>query len=120
MISDDIALAREIHRRAMDHPELEPFTQQLSITTFRYVPPGFDADEEYLNQLNTELLTRLQKEGRVYLSNAVIGTSFVLRACIVNFRTTSEDVAALIDEAVVAGRKTHRELRAEPSTMTKR
>ena len=118
MISDDIALAREIHRRAMDHPELEAFTQDLSITTFRYVPPGVDADEEYLNQLNTELLTRLQKEGRVYLSNAVIGTSFVLRACIVNFRTTSEDVAALIEESVIAGRKTHRELRVESSRVS--
>jgi glutamate/tyrosine decarboxylase-like PLP-dependent enzyme len=111
MISDDIALAREMHRRAADHPELEALTQDLSITTFRYVPPDLDASEDYLNQLNTELLARLQRDGRVYLSNAVLGTRFALRACIVNFRTTGDDVAAVIDESVAAGRILDREMR---------
>ena len=110
MIGDDIALARELHRRAADHPELEALTQDLSITTFRYVPPDFDASEEYLNELNTELLAQLQREGRVYLSNAVLGTRFALRACIVNFRTTAEDIGVLIEEAVRIGRALRREM----------
>jgi glutamate/tyrosine decarboxylase-like PLP-dependent enzyme len=104
MIRDDIALAQEIHRLAAAHPELEAFTHDLSIATFRYVPPDARDDEEYLNQLNTALLARLQKEGKVYLSNAVLGTRFVLRACIVNFRTTQGDVEALVDAAVAGGR----------------
>ena len=49
----------------------------------------------YLNQLNRELLTRLQESGEAYVSNAVIGEKFVLRACIVNFRTTSADIQEL-------------------------
>jgi glutamate/tyrosine decarboxylase-like PLP-dependent enzyme len=110
MISDDIELSREMYRRAAEHAELEALTQSLSITTFRYVPPDFDASEEYLNQLNTELLARLQRGGRVFLSNAVLGTRFALRACIVNFRTTIEDVGVLIEEAVKGGRVIHREL----------
>ena len=44
--------------------------------------------EGYLNDLNRELLTRLQQGGEAYLSNAVIGGKYALRACIVNFRTT--------------------------------
>jgi len=92
MIDDDIALSREMYRRAAEHAELEALTQSLSITTFRYVPPDFDGNEEYLNQLNTELLARLQRGGRVFLSNAVLGTRFALRACIVNFRTTKVGV----------------------------
>ena len=48
----------------------------------------------YLNELNTSLLTRLQEGGAVYLSNAVIDGVFAMRACIVNFRTTAADVDA--------------------------
>jgi glutamate/tyrosine decarboxylase-like PLP-dependent enzyme len=110
MIGEDIALSREMHRLASEAPELEPLTQSLSIATFRYVPerlcdPRHEPDVlEYLNRLNTELLARLQHEGRVYLSNAVIGKVFALRACIVNFRTGAADVKAVVDEAVRVGR----------------
>ena len=102
MISDDIELARALYQAAGAHPELEAFTLGLSIATFRYVPrdlkprSGADAEvEEYLNRLNTELLTRLQQSGEAFVTNAVIKGRFVLRACIVNFRTTLDDVQAL-------------------------
>ena len=34
----------------------------------------------------------MQRDGRVYLSNAVIHGRFALRACITNFRTTTADI----------------------------
>jgi aromatic-L-amino-acid/L-tryptophan decarboxylase len=40
--------------------------------------------------------------GRVYLSNATVRGSFVLRACITNHRTTDDDVAAVIAEVLAA------------------
>jgi aromatic-L-amino-acid decarboxylase len=40
-------------------------------------------------------LTRVEKSGEAFLSNALIGTTFALRACIVNFHTSTEDVEAL-------------------------
>jgi glutamate/tyrosine decarboxylase-like PLP-dependent enzyme len=99
MISDDILLAQELYRLVEAHPELQTFTQGLSITTFRYVPPDLTAGSEhveaYLNQLNTELLNRLQKSGEAFVSNAIVGGTFLLRACIVNFRTSLEDIEAL-------------------------
>jgi aromatic-L-amino-acid/L-tryptophan decarboxylase len=99
MLSDDILLAQELYRLVDAHPELEAFTQGLSTTTFRYVPPDLTPDtehvERYLNQLNTELLNRLQKSGEAFLSNAVIKGTFLLRACVVNFRTSLEDIEAL-------------------------
>jgi glutamate/tyrosine decarboxylase-like PLP-dependent enzyme len=118
MIGDDIALARELHRLAAADGELEELTQALSITTFRYVPTDLrerrhDKETgEYLNQLNTALLAKLQEEGTVYLSNAVIGPVFALRACIVNFRTTSKDIQMLIDATLAAGRSIDMKLRA--------
>src|SRR2546425_4977358 len=109
MISDDIRLAQELHRLVEAHPELQAFTQGLSITTFRYVPPdlttGSEQVEAYLNQLNAELLIRLQKSGEVALSNAVVGGAFLLRACIVNFRTTLEDIEAVPGIVIRIGRE---------------
>lgn len=117
MLADDIELARALFRLASDHPELQAFTQSLSITTFRYVPPdlkpGADETEAYLNQLNTELLTRLQQGGEAYVSNAVIDEAFVLRACIVNFRTSPADIEALPEIVVRLGRAADAALRPE-------
>ena len=108
MIRDDIALAEEMYRAAQAHPELEAFTLGLSIATFRFVPEGLaltgSAREEYLNSLNADLVTRLQAGGEVFVSNAVINGSYVLRACIVNFRTGAADVEALPDIVVRTGR----------------
>ena len=52
---------------------------------------------EYLDTLNRELLGAIQRGGEVFVSNAVVRGQFVLRACIVNFHTTWEDVEAVPD-----------------------
>jgi aromatic-L-amino-acid/L-tryptophan decarboxylase len=101
MIGDDILLARHLYRLLAEHPEFEAVTQSLSITTFRYVPPdlrpqlGLEKVESYLNQLNQSLLTAVEKSGEAFLSNAYVGGTFALRACIVNFHTSLGDIEAL-------------------------
>jgi aromatic-L-amino-acid/L-tryptophan decarboxylase len=115
MISDDIRLAQELFERIPQYPQLEALTQSLSITTFRYVPTDLDpGDEEvahYLDDLNRELLTRLQNSGEAYLSNAVIKGKFALRVCIVNFRTSLADVEALPPLVVRIGQEVDLEMR---------
>jgi aromatic-L-amino-acid/L-tryptophan decarboxylase len=99
MIADDIALSRKLFEGVRRYPELEPITQSLSIATFRFVPANLDRSgaesQAYLDKVNHELLARLQNSGEAYLSNAVIKGKFALRACIVNFRTTVDDIEAL-------------------------
>jgi glutamate/tyrosine decarboxylase-like PLP-dependent enzyme len=116
MISDDIYLSRRLFEQIGRHRELEPLTQSLSIATFRYVPPDMEGRgtdiETYLDQLNRELLTRLQNTGEVYLSNAVIHGKFALRACVVNFRTSMDDIEALPALVVRLGKELDSELRA--------
>jgi aromatic-L-amino-acid/L-tryptophan decarboxylase len=100
MIGDDILLARHLHQ-LLAHPEFEATSQSLSITTFRFVPPdlrpqlGSEKVENYLSQLNQNLLTAVEQSGEAFLSNALIGGKFVLRACVVNFHTSLEDIEAL-------------------------
>ena len=74
-----------------DFERLAPVT--LSIVCFRYVRGGGDLDVR-----NRELMLRVQRAGNAYLSNAMVGNAFALRACIVNHRTREEDLTALLDE----------------------
>jgi glutamate/tyrosine decarboxylase-like PLP-dependent enzyme len=117
MISDDIALARKLFEQVKMYPELEPLTQSLSITTFRFVPVDLDRSDPdsqaYLDKLNRALLDRLQNSGEVYLSNAVLNGTFALRACIVNFRTSLDDIEALPLLVVRAGKHLDSQLRKE-------
>jgi glutamate/tyrosine decarboxylase-like PLP-dependent enzyme len=118
MIGDDIRLAQALHRSLEDCADLEPLTQGLSITTFRYAPAELksrsDSDrvETYLNHLNEELLNRLEKSGEAFLSKAMIGGKFALRLCVVNFRTSLEDIEALPEIVVRLGRQADQQLRA--------
>jgi aromatic-L-amino-acid/L-tryptophan decarboxylase len=102
MIGDDIQLAKHLHVLAQQHPEFEALTQHLSITTFRYIPRdlrssvGSPQGEDYLQRLNQDLLTRVERSGEAFFSNAMVGGRFALRACIVNFRTSLADVEALL------------------------
>jgi len=118
MIGDDIRLAQALYRKLADHAELERLTQGLSITTFRYIPvelksrSGSDRVDTYLNRLNEELLNRLEKGGEAFLSKAMLGNKFALRLCIVNFRTSLEDIEALPEIVMRLGRQVDQELRA--------
>lgn len=109
MLADDITLSQELYRLIDAQAELQACTQNLSITTFRYVPRDLNLDsgevETYLNRLNAEILTRIQKSGEAFISNAVIGETFVLRACIVNFRTSLADIEALPGIVIRIGRE---------------
>ena len=117
MIADDIALSRAMAEAVAAHGELELVTQALSITTFRYIPADLrarvgEADTDaHLDALNRALLDRLQHDGDVFVSNAVVSGRYLLRACIVNFHTTRADVEAVPDIVVRVGREIDRELR---------
>jgi aromatic-L-amino-acid decarboxylase len=99
MITEDCNLATKLYDLADEHPELEAMTVNLSITTFRYIPSDLDPDLQaaaaYLNELNSELLTLLQRGGEIFLSNALIQDKYALRSCVVNFRTTLTDIQAI-------------------------
>src|SRR5262249_19907625 len=115
LIGRDIQTARELHRLAHEYTCLQPGTQSLSITTFRYVPPELNLKdtqvEEYLNALNANLLDRLQQSGEAYLSNAMVNGKFLLRAAALNFRTTRDDLRAILEVIVRFGMATDCEMR---------
>ena len=118
MIAEDIRLSAAMADAVRRCDELELVTQELSITTFRYVPCdlrptlGSPEVERYLDTLNRHVLDRLQHSGEAFVSNAVVGSRYLLRACIVNFHTTRADVEATVDISVRLGREVNAELGA--------
>ncbi len=96
-IEQNLAEAALLYRtvQASEDFEVMEAPPQLSIVPVRHVPDGV-AD---LNAHNLALARAIQADGRVFLSSALIDDEVWLRPCFVNFRTTTEDVLALLDVA---------------------
>ena len=114
MISEDIELSKLLFKLAEKHSELEAMTQNLSITTFRYLPIVEESNNQinqaYLNTLNETLLDALQESGELFLSNAIINDKYCLRGCVVNFRTSKKDIEEIVEIIVREGRNIHKRL----------
>jgi glutamate/tyrosine decarboxylase-like PLP-dependent enzyme len=119
MISEDIELAERFYRIAGERPLLEAFGHGLSITTYRFVPEDLRARSaepevrDYLNELNREIQARMERGGDAFVSNAVLGDVYALRMCVVNFRTTLEDVERLAEVTESLGRQADADMRPE-------
>jgi aromatic-L-amino-acid/L-tryptophan decarboxylase len=117
MIGDDIRLSSRLAASLAAHTEFEVATQQLSITTFRYVPAdlqstaGSDRTAAYLNELNQAVLEAVQVSGDAFVSNAVVRGRYLLRACVVNIATRASDIDALPALIADIGRETDARLR---------
>ncbi len=105
-IDRNLGQARLLHAAISLHPDLEALAApQLSIVPFRHVPEGV-AD---LDRHNARLGRELQRDARVYVAPAVIDGHVYLRPCIVNFRTSDDDVRALVEIAREVGNRLARE-----------
>ena len=107
-IEKDIACAHHLETLVKASDDFEMLAPvELSIFCFRYRPPRFKdrlcgpgpdrpAAEAELDALNERLLLELQRDGSSYLSNALIGGRFSLRGCVLNYRTTLQDMETLL------------------------
>ncbi|PYQ68468.1 MAG: decarboxylase [Acidobacteria bacterium] len=58
---------------------------QLSIVAFALAGPGLDSSQA--NELNRTFLSAINARKRVYLTGTMLGPRFVLRICVLSFRT---------------------------------
>ena len=98
-IDDNIAVAQHLAQIIKDSDDFELVAPApLSIVCFRLLRPRgnpFPAWPE-TDDFNKRLMVEVQRDGDLYLSNAIINGRFSLRACIVNFRTRIADVERLL------------------------
>jgi aromatic-L-amino-acid decarboxylase len=96
IIESNLALARDLADRIRAAPDLELMAPpSLSVVCFRFLDPAAN-DESLLASLNRRLLDRLQLDGEAFLTGTELHGRFVLRACIVNHRSTRDDVGRVV------------------------
>jgi len=93
-VARDNRLADHLAALIDQQPELELVAHNLSIVCLRAVPAGVPAAE--LNEFNRRLLRDIQLGGRAFLSGTELEGRFVLRACLINPRTTVADVEQIL------------------------
>jgi aromatic-L-amino-acid decarboxylase len=69
---------------------------QLTVVAFRYSAPGLGDSE--LNALNRALLDRINARKRVFLTGTLLGERFVIRICVLSFRTHRDRVEAALED----------------------
>ncbi|MFQ5491924.1 MAG: hypothetical protein ACE5GE_14495, partial [Phycisphaerae bacterium] len=103
-IQRNIDLRRYLDQRIAAEPDLEPLGSELSIACFRFRPPQVQPDMD-LNDLNRRILESVIPKGRVFMSPTELEGRYVLRVCIVNFRTRPQHIDLLVNEVLQAGRQ---------------
>jgi len=96
-IEAQIGLAEQLSHAVEQAADLELVASGLSVACFRYAPPEIAGDDERLDAINRELLRRLQLGGDAFLSSSVLRGRFVLRACIINYKSRVEDIERLVE-----------------------
>ena len=103
-VEHDVTLARFLADELRARPDFELMAEPvLSIVGFRYRPAGLD-EEDRLARLNRRIVNRLVGSGAFFLAPTLLKGRTAMRTAIVNFRTTEDDLRALVDEAAAAGR----------------
>jgi glutamate/tyrosine decarboxylase-like PLP-dependent enzyme len=96
-IEENLALAGYLAGRVRSAADMELMAPpSLSVVCFRFLDPS-RPDEEALRALNVTLLERLQLGGEAFLTSTELRGRFVLRACIVNYRSRREDIDRMLD-----------------------
>ncbi len=105
-VERDVRLARFLAEEVDREEDFERLSDPvLSIVNFRYRPRGRALPEGDLDGLNRRIANRLVRSGSFLLAPTLIKGRASLRVCIVNFRTTEDDLRALLREAAGAGRE---------------
>jgi aromatic-L-amino-acid decarboxylase len=93
-VENNLRQARLLYDLVLEHDHLEALCgpPPLSIVPFRHVGSSGDP-----NAANARLVRALQDDGRIWVAPATIDGKVGLRPCFVNFRTTDDDVRALVE-----------------------
>lgn len=88
-LDEKLDLAHWVWRELCSMDELEVIAEPLlSIVAFRLRLPHLDLEQA--NRKNRELLECINRRRRVYMTGTLLGGRFVLRICVLSFRTHHE------------------------------
>ncbi len=128
LIEQNIEQVQRFAARLDAHPEFERVgPSPLNVLCFRYLPTQISGDtshergdefvggyvDEVVDEINRELLMRVQERGIAVPSSTMANGRFVLRMAHVNHRTTDDDMDAVFEALLEIGREVSAERSAE-------
>ncbi len=103
-IEQNVAQARYLAGLVESNSELDLLAPvPLNVVCFRYTRAGWD--EERHNEVNREILLRLQEGGIAVPSATLPDGRFAIRVAISNHRSRREDFDALVEAVIRIGRE---------------
>lgn len=97
-LEEKLMLAKYFHREVQKIGFVSDLEPELSVVTYRYVPPHGNADE-----FNKRLLEAVVADGRVFISSTVLNGHYTLRFACLAFRThlsTVDTLLEVLDESI--------------------
>jgi aromatic-L-amino-acid decarboxylase len=87
-IEEKLRLAQWLYEKFQEEPGFECVAApDLSVVAYRYLPKVGDADD-----FNRRLLQSINRSRKLFISSTTLGGRFVLRACVLSFRTHQAEV----------------------------
>jgi aromatic-L-amino-acid/L-tryptophan decarboxylase len=102
-LDEKLDLALYLEGRLARDPECRLLlSPRLTLLVFRYEPAR--VPKERWDDLNRDVLKRVNAAGRVHLSGTTTRGEYVIRACILSFRTHRAQIDALLEDLAAAKR----------------
>ena len=102
LIEQNVRQAHYLAGLVTQHPRLELLAPApLNVVCFRFTIPG--ASDERLNEINKEILLRIQESGLAIPSQTMLAGKFAIRVAVTNHRSRREDFDLLIRAVIETG-----------------
>ena len=100
-LEEKLAVASWLYERFRSEPGCECLGKpDLSIVAYRFRPPRGDADD-----FNRRLLAVVNAGRKLFISSTVVDGKFILRACVLSFRTHRAEAEMVFDTVVSEARR---------------
>jgi aromatic-L-amino-acid decarboxylase len=105
-LEEKLWLTQRMYQRFLAEPGFECLCEpELSVIAFRYVPKNGDS-----NKFNRLLLENIIKSKKLFLSSTILNGHFVIRVCILSFRTHQVEVDEAFETIIHFAKKLESDL----------
>jgi glutamate/tyrosine decarboxylase-like PLP-dependent enzyme len=124
LINQNIHLAQYLEALVNESTDFQAITStNLSIFCFRYIPKDLNKEykrlnknkqkqiDKYLNRLNQEIIEKMIKDSSTLIYSTILNDIFALRVCIINYRTTKQDILDILTFLRKLGQTADKKLR---------
>jgi len=100
-LAEKLRLADWLYHKFLEEPGFEIVAEpKLSVVAYRYRPKSGDA-----NEFNRRLIKKIVASRKLFLSSTILRGRFVLRACVLSFRTHQAEIEEAFETIVAAAKQ---------------